>query len=102
MDRRLDWPKAPEFWVSALAELTNRGVTDVLIVVCDGLKGLPDAVEATWPQATIQTCVLHLLHAPSRYVLWQDKTRVLTELKNIYNAPASTQPNQRSPIPKPV
>ena len=51
------------------------------------VEGLPDAIEATWPQATIQTCVLHLLHAPSRYVSGQDKTRVLTELKNIYNTP---------------
>jgi transposase-like protein len=50
-----------KFWLSVLTELRNRGVTDVCIVVCDGLKGLPDAITTTWPQAIVQTCVLHLL-----------------------------------------
>ncbi|MFJ7593420.1 IS256 family transposase [Streptomyces sp. NPDC097617] len=46
-------------WMAVLSELRNRGIEDVCIVVCDGLKGLPDAVTATWPKATVQTCVIH-------------------------------------------
>src|SRR5919204_1698065 len=48
-------------WMSMLTELRNRGVADVCIVCCDGLKGLPDAIAATWPLATVQTCVVHLV-----------------------------------------
>ena len=48
-----------KFWMSVLAELKNRGVADVFFVVCDGLKGLPDSVEAVFPQATVQTCIIH-------------------------------------------
>jgi putative transposase len=50
-----------KYWLTVLTEMKNRGVEDVCIVVCDGLKGLPDAIAATWPQALTQTCVIHLL-----------------------------------------
>src|SRR3954452_4838957 len=50
-----------KFWMSVLTELRNRGVADAFIVCCDGLKGLPDAIRATWPQADVQTCVVHLV-----------------------------------------
>src|SRR5215218_6612064 len=50
-----------EFWLSVLTELKNRGVEDACMVVCDGLKGLPDAIGQTWPLAVVQTCVIHLL-----------------------------------------
>ncbi len=48
-----------KFWASVCAELANRGVQDVLIVCCDGLGGFPEAIEATWPQATVQTLSMH-------------------------------------------
>lgn len=64
-----------KFWASVCAELANRGVQDVLIVCCDGLGGFPEAIEATWPQATVQTCVVHL-----------DRKAVATALKPIYTA----------------
>lgn len=76
-----------KFWLSVLTELRNRGVGDVLIVCCDGLKGLADAIEATWPQATIQTCVVHLIRASMRYVSWKDKRAVAAALRPIYTAP---------------
>jgi putative transposase len=60
------WVQASEgakFWTSVCAELANRGVKDVLIVCCDGLTGLPEAIEATWRHATVQTCVVHLIPA---------------------------------------
>ena len=52
-----------KFWASVCADLSNRGVADVLIVCCDGLTGFAEAIEATWPQATVQTCVVHLIRA---------------------------------------
>jgi transposase-like protein len=55
-DRRGECAK---FWLQVLTEIKNRGTNDVCIVVCDGLKGLPDAIAATWPLAVIQTCVVH-------------------------------------------
>ncbi|MPY72606.1 MAG: IS256 family transposase, partial [Alphaproteobacteria bacterium] len=64
------WVQASEgakFWAGVCAELRNRGVKDTLIVCCDGLKGLPDAVRATWPDATVQTCVVHLVRNSLRY-----------------------------------
>ena len=60
------WVQATEgakFWASVCAELANRGVRDVLIVCCDGLTGFPEAIAATWPEATVQTCVVHLIRA---------------------------------------
>jgi transposase-like protein len=53
-----------KFWAGVCAELANRGVADVLIVCCDGLTGFPEAIEATWPKATVQTCVVHYSDLP--------------------------------------
>lgn len=75
-----------KFWLSVLTELRNRGVSDVLIVCCDGLKGLPDAIEATWPQATVQTCVIHLLRASFRYAGNDHRKKVAAQLKPVYTA----------------
>ena len=76
-----------KYWAGVLSELRNRGLDDVLIVVCDGLRGLPEAIEATWPQATVQTCVVHLLRASGRYASWKHRRQVTAELKAVYTAP---------------
>ncbi len=83
------WVQATEgakFWASVCAELANRGVRDVLIVCCDGLTGFPDAVAATWPEATVQTCVVHLIRAAMRFVNYKDRKAVAAALKPIYQA----------------
>ena len=74
------------FWMSVLAELRNRGVKDVLIACCDGLAGLPEAIEATWPGAIVQTCVIHLIRASLRYVSWQDRKKITAALRPVYTA----------------
>ncbi|MGV9653136.1 IS256 family transposase [Streptomyces sp. NPDC003554] len=74
-------------WMTVLSELRNRGVEDVCIVACDGLKGLPDAVTATWPKATVQTCVIHLIRASLRFASKQHHAKLVTGLKAIYTAP---------------
>src|SRR5699024_2879800 len=75
------------FWAHVCADLANRGVRDVLIVCCDGLQGLPEAIEATWPDSLVQTCVVHLIRASMRFVSYSDRKKVAAELKKIYTAP---------------
>ena len=76
-----------KFWAGVCAELRNRGIRDVLIVCCDGLSGFPEAIEATWPAATVQTCTVHLIRAAMRFVSYQDRKRVAAALRPIYTAP---------------
>ena len=76
-----------KFWAGVLAELRNRGVQDTLIVCCDGLTGFPEAIEATWPQAIVQTCVVHLLRAAMRFVSYNDRKKIAAALRPIYTAP---------------
>jgi putative transposase len=86
------WVQATEgakFWAGVCAELANRGVKDALIVCCDGLTGFPEAIEATWPRATVQTCVVHLIRASMRFVSYKDRKRVAAALKAIYTAPTA-------------
>ena len=83
------WVQATEgakFWAGVCAELANRGVKDVLIVCCDGLTGFPEAIEATWPQTTVQTCTVHLIRASMRFVSYNDRKKVAAGLRPIYTA----------------
>lgn len=75
------------FWASVCADLANRGVEDVLIVACDGLVGLPEAIRATWPEAVVQTCVVHLIRSSMRFVSYKDRKAVAAALKPVYTAP---------------
>jgi putative transposase len=74
------------FWAGVLAELRNRGVKDVLFVCCDGLKGLPEAVKATWKDATVQTCVIHLIRSSMKYVSWKDRKKAAALMRPVYTA----------------
>jgi putative transposase len=76
-----------KFWLAVLNDLRRRGVGDVLIACVDGLKGFPEAIEATFPQAWVQTCIVHLIRASLRYVNYRDLKKVASALRPIYNAP---------------
>ncbi|MGH9260985.1 MAG: IS256 family transposase, partial [Acidimicrobiales bacterium] len=83
------WVQASEgarFWAGVCAELRNRGIRDVLIVCCDGLTGFPEAIEATWPHTTVQTCVVHLIRAAMRFVSYNDRKTVAAALRPVYTA----------------
>jgi putative transposase len=67
-------------------ELKNRGIEDILIAVVDGLKGFPDAITAVFPQAQVQTCIVHLIRNSLDFVSYKDRRAVATELKEIYRA----------------
>jgi transposase-like protein len=73
-------------WMSMLTELRNRGVADALIVCCDGLKGLPDAIRVTWPDATVQTCVVHLVRNSLRYASKKHWSQITRQMRRIYEA----------------
>ena len=75
-----------KFWLGILTELKNRGVSDVLIVCCDGLTGFPDAIETVWPQTTVQTCVVHLIRNSVRYASWKHRKLIVRELRPVYQA----------------
>ena len=76
-----------KFWAGILTELRNRGIADTFIVCCDGLKGLPDAIRATWPQAEVQLCVVHLVRSSLRFTSKKYWGPVCRELREIYTAP---------------
>lgn len=77
-----------KFWMRVLADIKNRGVADCLILVCDGLKGLPDAVNTVWPQTVVQACIVHLLRASFRYASKKDWAAIAKDLRPIYTAPS--------------
>ncbi len=75
-----------KFWLRILTEIKNRGTQDICIVVCDGLKGLPAAIETVWPQAITQTCIIHLLRNSFRYASKKDWAAIAKDLKPVYTA----------------
>jgi putative transposase len=77
-----------KFWLRVLTEIKNRGVADVCMLVCDGLKGLPDAVTAVWPQTVVQTCIVHLLRNSFKYASRKYWPQIAKDLKPIYTAPS--------------
>jgi putative transposase len=83
------WTSATEgakFWLNVLTELRNRGVRDIYLVCVDGLKGFPQAIESIYPNSQVQLCIVHLLRASMNYVTWQDRKKVVADLKPIYKA----------------
>ncbi len=76
-----------KFWLRVMNELKARGVQDVLIAVCDGLSGLPEAINAVWPSTKVQTCIVHLIRASLRWVNYKDRKGVAAALRPIYTAP---------------
>lgn len=84
-----------KYWLHVLTEIRNRGVGDVLMIVCDGLAGLPDAVSAVWPQTITQTCVVHLLRNSFRYAGRQHYDAIAKALRPIYTAPTEAAAMER-------
>ncbi|MFZ5664730.1 MAG: IS256 family transposase [Pseudomonadota bacterium] len=75
-----------KFWLRVMNELKNRGVEDILLAVVDGLKGFPEAITAVFPEAVVQTCIVHLLRNSMDFVSFKDRKAVATALKDIYRA----------------
>jgi putative transposase len=75
-----------KYWMRVLSEIKNRGTQDCLIVVCDGLKGLPEAIATIWPQTIVQTCIVHLLRNSFKYASKKDWAAIARDLKPVYTA----------------
>jgi putative transposase len=75
-----------KFWLQVLTDLKTRGVADVLVCCVDGLTGFPEAIEAVFPQAWVQTCIVHLVRSSLRFVPYKDRRAVASDLKRIYTA----------------
>lgn len=82
-----DGSEGAKYWHQVLSEILNRGTVDVCIVCCDGLRGLPDAIADVWPQAIVQTCVLHLIRNSFRYASKADWAELAKDLRPVYSAP---------------
>lgn len=74
-------------WATMLTELRNRGVADALVVCCDGLKGLPESIRGTWPEATVQTCVVHMVRNSLRYASKKHWAAITRQMRAVYEAP---------------
>jgi putative transposase len=81
-----DGGEGAKFWLAVLTDLKNRGVTDVCMVVCDGLRGLPESITTTWSFAQVQTCVLHLIRNTFRYASKADWEKLAKDLRPVYTA----------------
>jgi putative transposase len=90
-----DGGEGAKYWLHVLTELKNRGVADVLMVVCDGLTGLPDAINTVWPQTVVQTCIVHLLRNSFRYAGRQHWDAIAKTLKPVYTAPTESAAMER-------
>ena len=75
-----------KFWLSVMNELKNRGVQDIFIACCDGLKGFPEAIEAVFPKTQVQLCIVHQIRHSLRYVNWKQRKVIAADLKRIYGA----------------
>jgi len=83
----LESSEGAKMWLRILNELRSRGVQDLLIACCDGLKGFPEAIEATFPQAVVQTCVVHQVRHSLNFVGYAERKSVAADLRAIYTAP---------------
>lgn len=92
------WSSASEgakLWLQILTELRQRGVKDMLIACVDGLKGFPDAIEAAFPRATVQLCIVHMVRNSLAYVNWKERKEVAADLRKIYRAATEEEAGRR-------
>lgn len=86
-----DGGEGAKFWLQVFTEIKNRGVNDVCIAVCDGLKGLPDAITTAWPLAVVQQCIIHLIRNTFRYASKKYWPQIAADLKPVYTAASENQ-----------
>src|SRR6266513_3647663 len=91
-----------KFWLRVLTEIKNRGTRDVLMLVCDGLKGLPDAVSAVWEKTIVQTCIVHLLRNSFKYASKRDWAQIAKDLRPVYTAASEAEALDRVNIQAPA
>lgn len=91
----IEQSEGAKFWLNVMNELKHRGVEDILIAVVDGLKGFPEAIEAVFPKALVQTCIVHLIRHSLRFASWKERKAIVGALKPIYQAANAEIARQR-------
>jgi putative transposase len=84
-----------KFWLQVVTELRNRGVQDIFIACVDGLKGFPDAIEAVFPKAVVQLCIVHMVRHSLNYVSWKRRKEVAADLRRIYQSATAEEAELR-------
>ena len=84
-----------KFWLQVVTELRNRGVQDIFIACVDGLKGFPEAIEAVFPKAVVQLCIVHMVRHSLNYVSWKRRKDVAADLRHIYQAATAEEAELR-------
>lgn len=84
-----------KFWLQVVTELRNRGVQDIFIACVDGLKGFPEAIEAVFPRAAVQLCIVHMVRHSLNYVSWKRRAEVAADLRRIYESATADEAEQR-------
>lgn len=82
----IEQTEGAKFWLRVMTEIRNRGTADVLIAVVDGLKGFPEAISTVFPQAQVQTCIVHLIRYSMQFASWKERKPIAAALKPIYRA----------------
>ncbi len=82
----IEQTEGAKFWLRVMTEIKNRGVNDVFIAVVDGLKGFPEAINAVFPETSVQSCIVHMIRHSLNYVPWNERKVVAADLKTIYRA----------------
>jgi transposase-like protein len=82
----IEQSEGAKFWLRVMTELKNRGIQDILIAVVDGLKGFPDAIESVFPEAEVQTCIVHLIRYSMQFASWKERKSIAKALRPIYQA----------------
>ena len=91
----IEQTEGAKFWLRVMNELKNRGIADIVFAVVDGLKGFPDAITAVFPQAIVQTCIVHLIRHSLSFVSWKDRKPLVPALRAIYRAETAELAQQR-------
>ena len=91
----LSQTEGAKFWLQVVTELRNRGVQDIFIACVDGLKGFPEAIEAVFPKATVQLCIVHMVRHSLNYVSWKRRPEVAADLKQIYQSTTAEEAERR-------
>jgi putative transposase len=91
----IEQSEGAKFWRKVMNDLKVRGVNDILIAVVDGLKGFPEAIGAVFPEAMVQTCIVHLIRSSLAFVSWKDRKAIVPDLKAIYRADSADAARDR-------
>lgn len=91
----IEQTEGAQFWMKVFTDLRTRGCQDILIAVTDGLKGMPEALVAVFPQTVLQTCIVHLIRRSLEFASWKERKPLASALRPIYTAPSAAAATPR-------